>query len=83
VDRPPARTRDLLADETTAAGTLPALYVTAVAEAAEGCRPLGLVGHYPPDAEHIRAYVRQAATMEGFRDYLDRYVFEHAVRAAS
>jgi len=74
---------DLLGDETTAAGTLPALYVTAVAEAARGCHPLGLVGHYDADAAHIAAYAREAATAEGFRDYLDRTVFDSAVRAAS
>jgi glutaconate CoA-transferase subunit A len=77
------RDDDLLGDETTAAGTLPALYVTAIAEAVGGCHPLGLVGHYDADAGHIATYARQAATPEGFREYLDRYVFDSAVRAAS
>ena len=74
---------DLLADEATAAGTLPALYVTAIAEAREGAWPLALAGHYDADAEHIRAYARQAKTPEGFRGYLDRHVFAPAVQAAS
>ncbi len=74
---------DLLADEATAAGTLPALYVTAIAEAREGAWPLALAGHYDADAEHIRAYARQAKTREGFRGYVDRHVFAPAVRAAS
>ena len=33
---------DLLADDRTAAGTIPALYVTAIAEAREGAWPVGL-----------------------------------------
>ena len=72
----------LLADEATAAGTLSGLYVTALAEAREGCRPLGLTGHYEADAEHIRAYARQAKTPQGFRDYMERQVTEGARQAA-
>ena len=75
--------RDFLDDEATAAGTLPALYVTAIAEAREGAWPLALAGLYDADAEHIRAYARQAKTPDGFRGYLDRHVFAPAVQAAS
>ena len=72
----------LLADETTAAGVLTGLYVTAVAEAPHGCRPLGLLGHYDADADHIRDYAAQARSVEGFRDYLERHVpaAEHAAQ---
>lgn len=52
--------RDFLADPETAAGTIPALYVTAVAEVPNGAWPVGLVGEYPPDAEALAAYVREA-----------------------
>jgi glutaconate CoA-transferase subunit A len=73
---------NLLADEKTAAGTLTDLYVTAVAEAPGGCRPLGLLGHYEADLEHLRDYARQAKTPEGFRDYLERHVLAAPDQAA-
>ena len=41
--------RDFLDDEATAAGTLSGLYVTAIAVAEGGARPLGLTGHYERD----------------------------------
>ena len=65
---------DLLADDRTAAGTIPALYVTAVAEAPEGAWPIGLRGCYPPDGPHLRLYAEAAQTEEGFRRYLDEHV---------
>ena len=60
------RPGDLLADETLAAGTLPALYVTALAEAPRGAWPLGLAGRYEPDRAHLADYARLAASEEGF-----------------
>ena len=65
---------DLLADDRTAAGTIPALYVTAVAEAREGAWPIGLRGCYPADGPHLRLYAEAAQTEEGFRHYLDEHV---------
>jgi glutaconate CoA-transferase subunit A len=65
---------DLLADDHTAAGTIPALYVTAVAEAKEGAWPMGLRGCYPADADHLRLYAGLAKTADGFRRYLDEHV---------
>lgn len=65
---------DFLADEARAAGTLPALYVTAIAEAKDGAKPMGLTGHYQRDMDHIRAYAAEAKTEEGFRQYLEREV---------
>jgi glutaconate CoA-transferase, subunit A len=67
---------DLLADDRTAAGTIPALYVTAVAEARRGAWPLGLRGCYPADHAHLRIYAELAASAEGFTRYLDEYVFD-------
>ncbi|MBD0415336.1 CoA transferase subunit A [Oryzicola mucosus] len=60
----------LLADETTAAGTLPALYVTQVAEAKHGARPYGLWGEYPADTQELLRYAREARTAEGFSAYM-------------
>jgi glutaconate CoA-transferase subunit A len=65
---------DLLADDRTAAGTIPALYVTAIAEAPEGARPIGLRGCYPADPEHLRRYAELAATVDGFQRYLEEFV---------
>lgn len=72
----------LLGDEKTAAGTLTGLYVTDVAEAPGGCRPLGLLGHYEPDLEHVREYARQAKTVDGFADYLEQHVLGAPAQAA-
>jgi len=66
---------DLLASEETAAGTLPALYVEAVAVAPRGAWPLPLAGEYRRDDAHLAEYVALAASEEGFRHYLDRYVY--------
>ncbi len=63
------RPGDLLADETLAAGTLPALYMTALAEAPRGAWPLGLAGRYEPDREHLAEYARLAKSEEGFEEY--------------
>ncbi|MEI4472413.1 CoA transferase subunit A [Frigidibacter sp. MR17.24] len=61
---------DLLADETTAAGTLPALYVTAVAEAPRGAWPYGLWGAYPTDTDALKRYAAAARTEDGFAAYM-------------
>ena len=55
----------LLADDRTAAGTIPSLYLDAICLAPLGARPLGLRGCYGPDEAALRAYVaraRQAVT---------------------
>ena len=61
---------NLLEDDLTAAGTLPEMYVGAIAEMKQGCWPLGLAGHYPPDTDVIAEYVEQAATQAGFESWL-------------
>jgi len=75
--------RDFLADDATAAGTLASLYVTAVAKAKHGAKPLGLTGCYQRDLAHIRRYAKEAATAEGFKRYLAREVLGGPARAAS
>src|SRR6266851_4490509 len=67
---------DLLASEQTAAGVLPALYVEAIAVAPRGAWPLPLAGEYPRDEAHLAEYATLAATAEGFRRYLERYVLD-------
>lgn len=57
---------DFLADPTLAAGTIPALYITALAVAPSGAAPIGLAGQYPADAQALRAYAKAAVTDDGF-----------------
>jgi glutaconate CoA-transferase, subunit A len=66
---------NLLDDPVTAAGTLPGFYIEAIAIAERGAWPLGLPDHYPLDAAHMAEYARLAASVEGFAEYLDRYVY--------
>lgn len=61
---------NLLADELTAAGVLPALYVTAVGRATRGAWPYGLWGEYPPEPAELTRYAQAARTAEGFSRYM-------------
>lgn len=54
---------DLLGDDRSAAGTLPCLYVEAIAVVPGGARPLGLSGHYGMDCAALAAWV--AAVQQG------------------
>jgi len=65
---------DLLADDRSAAGTIPALYVSAVAPAPRGAWPVGLRGAYPADLDHLRRYAEKARTEQGFERYLEAFV---------
>jgi glutaconate CoA-transferase subunit A len=67
---------DLLADDRTAAGTIPALYVGAIARARRGAWPVGLRHSYPPDLQHLRRYAELARDDAGFARYLDEFVRE-------
>ena len=72
---------NLVADERYAAGTIAALYIDAAALAPKGAWPLALAGRYPADADHLRGYVKMAATAEGFADYLTRHVLTEPLDA--
>lgn len=61
---------DLLADPATAAGTIPALYVTALAEAGQGAWPQAMPGCYGADQAQLARYAELARTDEGFQRYL-------------
>lgn len=61
---------NLLGSEATAAGTLPSLYVGAVAVARRGAWPYGLWGEYPTDTAEILRYAKAARTAEGFAAYM-------------
>ncbi len=73
---------NLLEDERMAPGTINGLYLEAVAVAARGAWPIGLLDEYALDAAHFAEYARLARTEDGFRTYLDRYVLSPAAQAA-
>ncbi len=61
---------NLLNDAGLAAGTIPGLYVSAIARVEHGAWPLGLFGRYRADAGHLKHYVELAGSDDGFRRYL-------------
>jgi glutaconate CoA-transferase, subunit A len=65
--------KSLLSDEATAAGILPALYVTAIAELRLGAWPNGLRGEYEADAAEISRYAAAARTQDGFNSYMQSF----------
>jgi len=66
---------DTLGEDERERTFLPGLLVDAVVEARYGAHPAGAPGAYPVDAEHMRFYVEQATSDEGFADYLAQTVF--------
>ncbi|MCW5691135.1 MAG: CoA synthetase [Pseudolabrys sp.] len=66
--------RNLLDDPLYAAGTLPGFYVDAIAVAENGAWPLPLPDTYKADIEHLKLYAQMAASEEGFREYVAKYV---------
>ncbi len=66
---------NFLDDERLAAGTIPALYISAISEVPQGAWPVGLGGCYDADTAHLRDYVELAATETGFDRYLQMYIF--------
>jgi glutaconate CoA-transferase subunit A len=67
---------DMLDDELLAPGCISSVYVTAVAPAPRGAWPLGVPGAYGIDDAHLMHYARLAKTADGFRRYLDEFVFK-------
>ena len=67
---------DFLRDDAKAAGTIPSLYISAIAEAPRGAAPIGLAGVYPGDAAAVAVYAREAQTAEGFAAWAQRHIFE-------
>jgi glutaconate CoA-transferase, subunit A len=74
---------NFLDDERMAAGTINGIYVEAVAVAARGAWPIGLLDEYRFDQAHIAEYALKARTEEGFRAYLAQYVEPRRAEAAA
>ena len=73
---------NLMDDQKLKAGTIPGLYVSALAEAKGGAWPIGIPGGYNSDHEHLTQYVKMAQTQEGFQQYLLEVIFKAAEVAA-
>lgn len=72
---------NLLHDPALAAGTIPALYVTALAVASGGSAPIGLVDCYAPDQTALAAYATAARSDDGFARWLDHHLEKVPVSA--
>lgn len=72
---------NLMDDDRTKAGTIPGLYVTALAEAAHGAWPMGIPGGYEPDRTALERYAELARTEQGFAAWLDSSVLAPAQAA--
>jgi glutaconate CoA-transferase subunit A len=68
----------LLTNELTAAGVLPALYITAVASAPRGAWPYGVWGEYAADTAETARDAQAARTAEGFCSYMSKLRMEAA-----
>jgi glutaconate CoA-transferase, subunit A len=73
--------RDFLEDDASAAGTLPAIYVTAVAVAQRGARPLAFLDRYAQDDAVLAEYAKQARTTDGFRRFVEQWLEAERVAA--
>jgi glutaconate CoA-transferase subunit A len=69
------RSGDMLEDELLAPGVLSSVYVSGVAQATRGAWPLSVAGVYGIDDAHLTLYAKAAKTGEGFRRYLEEYVW--------
>jgi glutaconate CoA-transferase subunit A len=73
---------NLMSDVKTKAGTIPGLYISAIAEAEQGAWPLGMPDGYGADHAHLATYAQGARTDEGFQNYLDQHIHQTTAQAA-
>jgi len=74
---------NMLHDERLAPGVIGAVYIEAIAVAARGAWPAGLLDEYPADSAHIAAYAKLARSEAGFAEYLAQHVHNHPARTAA
>ena len=77
------RPGNMLEDELLAPGVLSAVYITATAQVERGAWPLGVPELYDMDDAHLMRYAKAAKTREGFRSYLDEFVFCTSAKSSS
>ena len=71
---------NLLEDEKMAPGVLSALYIDAISVAPNGSWPLAFWYGNQEDSNHLEHYVKMAQTEDGFKQYLDEFVFSEAAQ---
>ncbi len=54
--------------------TVPSFYVGAVVAASFSCHPTSSHRFYQYDEEHLKEYLKLAATEQGFEEYLEKYI---------
>jgi glutaconate CoA-transferase, subunit A len=67
---------NLLNEETRAGATIPALYISAVAQAVRGAAPLGFLDQYGDDEKWLSRYAALAQSKEGFREFIAQWCGE-------
>ena len=72
---------NLLDDDSRAGAVLPAIYVSAIAIAEHGARPLALGDHYADDETMLANYATLARTEGGFAQFIAEWLSEAAVTA--
>jgi glutaconate CoA-transferase subunit A len=65
---------NLFEDEERAAGVIPSIYITWVAEAKQGAWPLGFVDQYEMDEAAVSRYLALAKTHDGFAAFVDNWL---------
>tara|TARA_B100000686_G_scaffold352196_1_gene453345 strand:+ start:1349 stop:2179 length:831 start_codon:yes stop_codon:yes gene_type:complete len=68
---------NLMDDDRMRSGTIPPIYVEAVAHVPKGAWPLSLGKVYERDGDHLRKYVAAAQSLDNFNAYLQTYVFDY------
>lgn len=68
----------LLEDDLYAAGTLPSMYINAIAKVENGAWPLGLSGFYDRDNAAIVTYAKAAKTQDGFDVWMQDHLADGA-----
>lgn len=66
---------NLLENEQSAAGVIPALYVEGIAHCKNGSWPLGFWQGDKEDVDHLQLYRQKSKTAEGFQEYLKEFIF--------
>jgi glutaconate CoA-transferase subunit A len=73
---------NFLEDERLASGAINATYISGIAIAERGARPVALLDDYGFDGAYVSDYARMARSEEGFAAWCAREVFEEKAQAA-
>ena len=73
---------NFLEDERLASGAINATYISGIAIAERGARPVALLDEYGFDGAYVSEYARMARSEEGFAGWCAREVFEQKAQAA-